>query len=63
MTEIISRLGQKLSKIMKGLPTRLFKRFEIMCADKKLQVINEKKEEAMETHEKKVTIDCVKIVF
>jgi phosphomannomutase len=64
MTEIVSRLGRKLSKVVKELPTRLFKRFEIGCSDEtKFQVINRIKEKAIETYENTITIDGVKIVF
>jgi len=64
MTEIVSRLGQKLSKVVKELPTRLFKRFEIGCSDEtKFQLINKIKEKAIETYENTNTIDGVKIVF
>jgi phosphomannomutase len=64
MIEIVSKIGQKLSKVVKGLPTRLFERFEIACSDEtKFQVINKIKEKAMKTYENTNTIDGVKIVF
>jgi phosphomannomutase len=64
MTEIVSRLGQKLSDVVKELPTRLFKRLEIRCSDEtKFQVINNIKEKALKTYENTNTIDGVKIVF
>ncbi len=64
MTEIISKMGQKLSEVVKELPTRLFKRLEIECSDElKFQVMNKIKEKAIETYEKTITIDGVKIVF
>ena len=64
MTEIVSRLGQKLSEVVKELPTRLFKRYEIKCSDEtKFQVINNIKEKALKTYENTNTIDGVKIVF
>jgi phosphomannomutase len=64
MTEIVSRLGQKLSEVVKELPTRLFKRYEIRCSDEtKFQVINNIKEKALRTYENTNTIDGVKIVF
>jgi len=64
MTEIVSRIGQKLSKVVKELPTRLFKRLEIRCSDEtKFQLINKIKEKAMDTYENTNTIDGVKIVF
>jgi len=64
MTEIVSRLGQNLSEVVKELPTRLFKRLEISCSDEtKFQVINNIKEKALKTYENTNTIDGVKIVF
>jgi phosphomannomutase len=64
MAEIVSKMEQKLSKVVKELPTRLFERFEIACSDEtKFQVINKIKEKAMETYENTNTIDGVKIVF
>jgi phosphomannomutase len=64
MTEIVSRMEQKLSKVLKELPTRLFERIEINCSDEtKFQVINRIKEKATETYENTDTIDGVKIVF
>jgi phosphomannomutase len=64
MTEIVSKMGQKLSKVVKELPTRLFERIEIGCTDEsKFQVINRIKEKAMETYENINKIDGVKIVF
>jgi phosphomannomutase len=64
MTEIVSRMGQDLSKVVKEMPTRLFKRHEIMCSDEtKFQVMNRIKEKAIKTYENTNTIDGVKIVF
>jgi phosphomannomutase len=64
MIEIVSKIGKKLSKVVKELPTRLFERFEIACSDEtKFQVINKIKEKAMKTYENTNTIDGVKIVF
>jgi phosphomannomutase len=64
MAEIVSKMGQKLSEILKELPTRLFERIEINCSDEtKFQVINKIKEKATETYENTDTIDGVKIVF
>jgi phosphomannomutase len=64
MAEIVSKMGRKLSKVVKELPTRLFKRIEIECTDElKFQVINKIKEKAMKTYGEINTIDGVKIVF
>jgi phosphomannomutase len=64
MAEIVSKMGQKLSKVVKELPARLFERIEIGCTDEsKFQVINRIKEKAMETYENTNTIDGIKIVF
>jgi phosphomannomutase len=64
MTEIVSRMGQKLSNAVKELPTRLFKRLEITCSDEaKFLVINKIKEKAIETYENINTIDGVKVIF
>ena len=64
MTEIVSKMGRKLSEVVAELPTRLFKRFEIACSDEtKFQVIDRIKEKAVETYENTSTIDGVKIIF
>jgi phosphomannomutase len=64
MTDIVSKMGQKLSDVLKELPARLFERIEINCSDEtKFQVINKIKEKATETYENTDTIDGVKIVF
>jgi phosphomannomutase len=64
MTEIVSKMGHKLSEVLKELPTRLFKRVEIMCSDEtKFQVVNKIKEKATETYENTNTIDGIKMVF
>jgi len=64
MIEIVSKMGQKLSKVVKELPTRLFERIEINCSDEtKFQVVNKIKEKAMETYKNIDTIDGIKIFF
>jgi phosphomannomutase len=64
MIEIVSKLGRRLSKVVNELPTRLFKRLEIDCSDeKKFQVIDNIKENAVKKYENVNTIDGVKIVF
>jgi phosphomannomutase len=64
MAEIVSKMGQKLSKVVKELPTRLFKRIEINCSDQtKFEVIDKIKQKAIEMYENMSTIDGVKIVF
>jgi phosphomannomutase len=64
MTELVSKMGQKLSEVVKALPKRLFERIEIDCSDQtKFEVINKIKQKAIETYENISTIDGVKIVF
>jgi phosphomannomutase len=64
MTEIVSKIGQKLSNIVEELPKRLFERIEIGCSDQaKFEVINRIKQKAIEIYENINTIDGVKIVF
>jgi phosphomannomutase/phosphoglucomutase len=64
MIEIVSKMGQALSKVVKELPTRLFERIEINCSDEtKFQVVNKIKEKATETYKNIDTMDGVKIVF
>jgi phosphomannomutase len=64
MADIVSKIGRKLSEVVKELPRRLFERIEINCSDEtKFQVINKIKEKATKTYENTDTIDGVKIVF
>jgi phosphomannomutase len=57
-------MGHKLSEALKELPTRLFKRVEIICSDEtKFKVVNKIKEKATETYENTNTIDGIKMVF
>jgi phosphomannomutase/phosphoglucomutase len=64
MAELVSKMGRKLSEVVKELPSRLFERLEINCSDEtKFQVIEKIKEKAMETYENTSTIDGVKILF
>jgi phosphomannomutase len=64
MTELVSKMGHKLSEVVKELPTRLFERIEIDCSDqKKFEVVNKTKQKAIETYENTSTIDGVKIIF
>jgi phosphomannomutase len=64
MMEIVSKMGQKLSEIVKELPSRLFERIEIACSDQtKFDVVNRIKQKAIQMYENTSTIDGVKIVF
>jgi len=64
MTELVSKMGHKLSETVKELPTRLFERIEIDCSDQtKFEVINKIKQKAIETYQNTSTIDGVKIIF
>jgi phosphomannomutase len=64
MAEIVSKMGRKLSKVVKELPSRFFERIEIKCSDEtKFQAIKNIKEKVMKTYKNVDTIDGVKIVF
>jgi len=64
MTEIVSKIGQPLSKTVEELPTRFFERIEADCSDQtKFEVINKIKQKATQTYENVNTIDGVKVVF
>ncbi len=64
MTEIVSKMEQKLSKVVEELPKRFFVRIEINCSDqRKFEVINKIKRKTIEVYENVNTIDGVKIVF
>jgi phosphomannomutase len=64
MTEIVSNLEDKLSKVVNELPTRFFERIEIPCSDEtKFKVIEKIREEAMQVYENVNTIDGAKIIF
>jgi phosphomannomutase len=64
MAEIVSKMGQKLSEVVKELPSRLFERIEIRCSDEtKFQVVGKIREKAMEIYQNIDTIDGVKIIF
>jgi phosphomannomutase len=64
MAEIVSKMGRKLSEVLKELPSRFFERIEIKCSDEtKFQAIKNIKEKVMETYKNVDTIDGVKIIF
>jgi phosphomannomutase len=64
MTEIVSKMGQRLSEIVKALPTRFFERMEIHCSDQtKFEIVGKIKQKAIEMYEDTNTIDGVKVVF
>ncbi len=64
MIELVSKMEQKLSKVVKELPTRFFERIEISCSDQtKFETINRIKQKAIETYENINTTDGVKIIF
>jgi phosphomannomutase len=64
MTEIVSKMGQKLSKVLEELPTRFFERIEVDCSDQtKFEVIDKIKQKAIEMYENTSTLDGVKISF
>jgi phosphomannomutase len=64
MIEIVSKMSQKVSKVVKELPTWFFERIEIDCSDEtKFEVMNKIKEKAAEEYEDINTIDGIKINF
>ncbi len=64
MIEIVSKASQKLSTLVKTLPTRFFERFEIECSDeKKFETVEKIKEIVRKSYEDVNTMDGVKIVF
>jgi phosphomannomutase len=64
MAELVSKMGRKLSEVVKELPTRLFEGIEIDCSDQtKFEVVNRIKQKAIETYQNTSTIDGVKIIF
>ena len=64
MIEIVSKMGKKISEVLKEMPTGLFERIEIDCSDEiKFEVVDNIKEKATENHENINTIDGVRIDF
>jgi phosphomannomutase len=64
MIEIVSKMGSRLSTVLKDLPVRFFERIEIDCSDEaKFKVLDRIKEEATRIYENVDTIDGAKIVF
>jgi len=64
MIEIVSRMSEKVSKVVKELPKWFFERIEIDCSDEtKFEVMKKIKEKAVEKYENINTIDGVKIGF
>jgi phosphomannomutase/phosphoglucomutase len=64
MIEIVSKMGNKLSNVLKDLPTRFFERIEIDCSDEtKFKVLDRIKEEATRKYENVDETDGAKIVF
>jgi phosphomannomutase len=64
MIELVSKIGRKLSEVVKELPTRFFERIEIDCSDQtKFDVVHRIKQKAIEMYENTSTIDGIKIVF
>jgi phosphomannomutase len=64
MIEIVSKIGSRLSSVLKGLPARFFERIEIDCSDgAKFKVLDRIKEEATRKYENVDTMDGAKIVF
>jgi phosphoglucosamine mutase len=64
MIEIVSRMSEKVSKVVKELPAWFFERVEVDCSDEtKFEVMNKIKEKATEKYDNISTIDGVKISF
>ena len=64
MIEIVSKLDEKVSDVIKKLPIPLFKRIEINCPDeKKFRVIKNLKKKLISEYENINTIDGVRIDF
>ncbi len=64
MAEIVSKMDNKLSEIVKTLPMRFFDRTEIDCSDEtKFSAVEKIKQKALEAYGNVNTIDGVKIAF
>jgi phosphomannomutase len=64
MAEIVSKMGRKLSEVLKELPSRFFERIEIKCLDEtKFQVIQKIKEKTLGIYKNVDTMDGVKVIF
>jgi phosphoglucosamine mutase len=64
MIEIVSKMSEKVSKVVKELPAWFFERVEIDCSDEtKFEVMNKIKEKATEKYENVSKIDGVKMSF
>jgi phosphomannomutase/phosphoglucomutase len=64
MIEIVSKMGKKLSNVLKDLPARFFERIEIDCSDEtKFKVLDRIKEEATRKYDNVDKTDGAKIVF
>jgi phosphomannomutase len=64
LTDIISRMSQKLSEFIKELPPEHFHRIEIECSDEaKFKVMKKINEKALKSFENVSTIDGVKVSF
>lgn len=64
MIEIVSKMSEKVSKVVKDLPKWFFERIEIDCSDEtKFEVMNKIREKVTEKYENINTIDGVKIGF
>jgi len=64
MIEIVSRMSEKVSKVVRELPAWFFERVEVDCSDEtKFEVMNRIKEKVTEKYGNISTIDGVKISF
>jgi phosphomannomutase len=64
MIEIVSKLGRKVSGVLEEMPKEFFDRTEIESSDeKKFEIVERIKKEAIKKYEKITTIDGVRIDF
>jgi phosphomannomutase len=64
MIEIVSKLGRKVSEVLKEMPKEFFDRLEIDSTDeKKFAIVEKVKEKAVKKYERITTIDGVRIDF
>lgn len=64
MAEIVSKLDKKVSDVLKEIPKKIFKRFQVDCSDKtKFKVVENLKQKFIKKYKKVNTMDGVRIDF